>query len=86
MQQRALCQHDRQVEQQSHDHQRVALSDRISAARSGSTERTPTMVLTSIGKKMVSAQTRILLSRPVPNQITSNGARATIGTDCEATI
>ncbi len=39
----------------------------------------PTMVLISVGKKAMSAQTSTLLVKPLPNQMTSNGAKATIG-------
>ena len=44
------------------------------------------MVLTSAGKKTVSAQTSTLDSPPKPNQMTSSGASATMGTACEATM
>jgi hypothetical protein len=39
-----------------------------------------------MGKKTIRAQTRTLERIPVPNQITSKGAMATVGTDWEATM
>jgi hypothetical protein len=42
--------------------------------------RTPTIVLTSVGKKVISAHTSTLLVSPLPNQITNRGAIATMGT------
>ncbi len=66
--------------------QRVASRERIRSIRSLSAERMPMMVLIRTGKKRVKAQTRILDRLPKPNQITSSGARATIGMDWEATM
>jgi hypothetical protein len=42
-------------------------------------------VLTSTGKKTISPQISTLENIPGPNQITSNGAMATIGIACVAT-
>jgi hypothetical protein len=44
------------------------------------------MVLINTGKKTISAQTMTFDNRPKPNQITSRGAKATMGMDWEATI
>ena len=43
------------------------------------------MVLTTIGKKLTSATTRILGRRSKPNQMTKIGAMAGIGTSCDTT-
>jgi len=64
----------------------VAPSERSISASSGSVERMPTMVAMAIGKKTISAQIRTRASRPPPNQMSSSGASARIGTACAATI
>ncbi len=61
---------------------RLRMSSRLSA----STLRRATTMLTRMGKKTTRAHTMTLLSRPWPNQSTSRGARATTGTDCDATM
>ena len=66
--------------------QRVACSERIRSCRSSGTARTPTMVLIRMGKKTIRAQISTLEDRPGPNQITSSGAMATVGTDWLATM
>jgi len=64
----------------------VAPSERSISASSGSVERMPTMVAIAIGKKTISAQMTTRASRPPPNQMSSSGARARIGTACAATM
>ena len=50
-----------------------------------STDLTPTMVATAIGKKTMSAQMMTLDRSPVPNQSAIKGASARIGVACAAT-
>ena len=52
---------------------------------SRSTEPRPSSVLTTIGKKQISAITISLGAMPNPNQITRIGAITITGTACEAT-
>ena len=56
------------------------------SSSSGSVERMPTMVAMAIGKKTISAQTRTRAGSPPPNQMSSSGASARIGTACAATM
>ena len=58
---------------------------RIIRSRSGSTERSPSSVLTVIGKKQISAMIASFGPIPKPNQTTRIGAIAMIGIVCEAT-
>ena len=44
------------------------------------------MVAMAIGKKTISAQTRTRAGSPPPNQMSSSGARARIGTAWAATM
>jgi hypothetical protein len=52
---------------------------RIIFSRSASTERSPSSVLTVIGKKQIKAMISSFVSRPKPNTTTRIGARTTIG-------
>ena len=65
--------------------QRVARSEPIRSCRDLGTARTPTTVLTSTGKKTISAQISTLENMPGPNQMTISGAMATMGMACVAT-
>ncbi len=51
-----------------------------------SADRMPTMVAMVIGKKTISAQITTRASRPPPNQMSSSGASARIGTAWAATM
>ena len=51
-----------------------------------STERTPRITFSRIGKKDSSATMMIFEVIPNPNQMMNSGIRATLGTTCEATI
>ena len=66
--------------------QRVAPSARSISSSSGSVERMPTMVAMAIGKKTISAQMRTRAGSPPPNQMSSSGASARIGTAWAATM
>jgi predicted alpha/beta-fold hydrolase len=66
--------------------QRLAFSAVIKSMRSCSTERNPATVFTRIGKKAITAVIRTFEAMPKPNQITSRGASATLGTACSATM
>ena len=56
------------------------------SSRSGSVERMPTIVAMVIGKKTIRAQITTRASSPPPNQMSSSGARARIGTAWAATM
>ena len=58
---------------------------RIIRSSSGSTERSPSSVLTVIGKKQTSAMIASFGPIPNPNQTTRIGAIAITGNVCEAT-
>ena len=64
---------------------RSASSVRISFTASRSTDRSPSSVLTVIGKKQIRAMIRSFGLIPKPNQTTRIGATTMIGTVCEAT-
>ena len=66
--------------------QRLASKERIRSRSSGSAARRPAAVLMRMGKKTMRAEMMILEVMPAPNQMTSNGAMATVGTDWEATM
>ena len=59
---------------------------RIILVASGSTERRPSSVLTTIGKKQIRATIASFGPIPKPNQTTRIGAMTRIGIVCEATI
>ena len=65
--------------------QRLASSVRIIFTRSGSTEPSPSSVLTVIGKKQIRAMIASFGPIPNPSQTTRIGATTTIGTVWEAT-
>src|SRR3954451_8895186 len=62
-----------------------APSDRIRSVASADAELKPSSSAIVIGKKLTSTTTRPFGSRPTPNQTTTSGAIATIGTVCEPT-
>ena len=64
---------------------RLASSVRISFASSGSGERSPSSVLTVIGKKQIRAMIASFGPIPNPNQTTRIGATTMIGIVCDAT-
>jgi len=64
---------------------RLASMVRISFFSSGSTEPSPSKVLTVTGKKQTRAMIASFGPIPKPNQTTRIGAIATIGIVCEAT-
>ena len=66
--------------------QRVASSERINSRRLAETERKPITVLTSTGKKTISAQISTFEAKPLPSQMKSSGAIATTGMAWVATM
>ena len=64
---------------------RPAPSERIRSIIWGSTDHSPSTVVTTTGKKLTSATTSTLGISVNPNQTTRIGATATIGTICDAT-
>src|SRR5208282_6287115 len=65
--------------------QREASSVRSSLRCSGSTEASPSTVVTSTGKKQISAITTSFGNSPKPHQNTSSTPITGIGTACEPT-
>ena len=65
--------------------QREASSVRSSFARSGSSEASPSIVVTSTGKKQIRAITTSFGKIPNPHQNTSSTPITGIGTACEPT-
>jgi len=65
--------------------QRLARRERIKSRKFSGTLRSPTTVLTSTGKKTIREQMSTLEKTPGPNQMTSKGAIATVGTAWLAT-
>src|SRR5262249_57595990 len=63
----------------------VAAQLRISSRLRGSTSRSPRSVPMNVGKKVMRAAIATFEPGPIPNQTMASGARATIGTDDEAT-
>ena len=63
---------------------RLAPMVRSKLTTSGSTDFKPSTILTTIGKKAVSATTMIFGVRPYPTQMSSSGATTMIGTICKA--
>ena len=57
----------------------------ISRSRSGSTERSPSIRFTVMGKKQMSATMASLGARPKSNASTNSGASTTVGMAWEAT-
>ena len=65
--------------------QRLALSERMRSSLAGSIVLSPTITLTSTGKKATVAATMILEEMPKPNQTMMSGAIAIFGSVWSAT-